>query len=431
MHCHYTLRFIRPYLLLTLLLTACGVGPAPLAPTEFSSVASIDIPADAEQAQIEAQYGGAAVVFRPEAGFAVLAFTQQQDGLTTLSTSANQNTFATPEVSAGGNSVWGGGNSVWGGGWDAWAGGNSVWGGGNSVWGGGSPTTLTQNLSLWDQVNLPEGQSLAPNLGGGVKVAVIDTGIDLLHPAFAGRLAPVSEWKDFVDGDNYPQEVAGNLHGHGTGVAGVVLQVAPNVTILPLRVLDGNGLGNTDDVIAAIDWAFRKGADVINLSLGATVDVAALNTMVNYVASRGVYVVSSSGNTGDRSVTYPAANANLGSGDGKYLSLGVGSVSSGDKKSGFSTYGDRLELVAPGESLYTPAPDAQIGYWSGTSFAAPVASGALALGAGEKLSSADEYRKLAEHLGASARDVSDKNPGTYLGYGRLDIQAFMRKALGL
>ena len=425
MHRYHTLKSIRPYLLLTLLLTACGVGPAPsTAPAEFSSVASIDIPADAEQAQIEAQYGGTAVVFRPEAGFAVLAFTRRHDGLTTLSTSANQNTFATPEASAGGRSIWGGGRSIWGGGWDTWS-------SGRSIWGGGAPTTLTQNLGLWDQVNLPEGQSLAPNLGSGVKVAVIDTGIDLSHPAFSGRLAPASEWKDFVDGDNYPQEVAGDAYGHGTGVAGVILQVAPRATILPLRVLGGDGLGDTDDVAAAIDWAFSRGADVINLSLGTTVDVAALQNVINYVTSRGVYVVSSSGNTGDRSVTYPAANADLGSGDGKYLSLGVGSVSSGDKKSGFSTYGDRLELVAPGESLYTPAPDAQVGYWSGTSFAAPIASGALALGAGEKLSSADEYRKLAEHLGASARDISDKNPGTYLGYGRLDIQAFMRKALGL
>ena len=425
MHRYHTLKSVRPCLLLTLLLTACGVGPAPsTAPTEFSSVASIDIPADAEQAQIEAQYGGTAVVFRPEAGFAVLAFTRRQDGLTTLSTSANQNTFATPEASAGGRSIWGGGRSIWGGGWDTWS-------SGRSIWGGGAPTTLTQNLGLWDQVNLPEGQSLAPNLGGGVKVAVIDTGIDLLHPAFAGRLAPANEWKDFVDGDNYPQEVAGDAYGHGTGVAGVILQVAPHATILPLRVLGGDGLGDTDDVAAAIDWAFSRGANVINLSLGTTVDVAALQNVINYVTSRGVYVVSSSGNTGDRSVTYPAANANLGSGDGKYLSLGVGSVSSGDKKSGFSTYGDRLELVAPGESLYTPAPDAQVGYWSGTSFAAPIVSGALALGAGEKLSSADEYRKLAEHLGASARDVSAQNPGTYLGYGRLDIQAFMKKALGL
>ena len=86
---------------------------------------------------------------------------------------------------------------------------------------------------------------------------------------FAGTLAPASEWMDFVDNDGCPMdEPGGDGYGHGTGVAGVVLQVAPNATILPFRVLGPDGSGDMTSVLAAIDHAVTMGADVINLSLG-------------------------------------------------------------------------------------------------------------------------------------------------------------------
>jgi thermitase len=74
------------------------------------------------------------------------------------------------------------------------------------------------------------------------------------------------------------------------------LQVAPRATILPIRVLDRDGSGDLDDVIAAIDWAVQKGAKVINLSLGSLTSTDALTQMVNYAASRNVVLVSSAGN---------------------------------------------------------------------------------------------------------------------------------------
>ena len=399
---------------------------------DFSSVASVDIAADMSQAELEATYGGSAIVFRPEAGFAVLGFSEEQAALTTLATDTNQDTFTTPEVSAGGHGAWSGGHGAWSGGWDAWAGGHGAWSGGHGAWSGGEPMpyTFEENLGMWDQINLPQAHQIADNLGAGVKVAVIDTGIDLDHPGFMGRLAPASEWKDFIDGDTYPQETQGSNYGHGTGVAGVVLQVAPNAVILPIRVLDGDGFGDTDDVAAAIDWAVRKGADVINLSLGATQYSGTIQSMVEYAASQKVFVVASSGNTGDRSITYPAADSNDGSGDTKYFVLGVGSVASNDKKSAFSTYGDYIEIVAPGEQLYTLAPGESIGYWSGTSFAAPVTSGSLALALGEALKP-DDDRKLADMLGSSATDVSVQNPNIKLGFGRIDLMSFLRDELDL
>lgn len=413
-------------------LSACNNASTspPSKPMRYDHVRSVEVAAGDTRKTVEERYGGEAVVWRPEAGFAVLGMREGPLGVLNTTT-ANQNVLATPEVTAGG------GKSAWGGG------GKSAWGGGFSAWGGGSattPTTFTENAAAWLQVKLTAGQNLAPKLGLGVKVAVIDTGIDLAHPAFAGKLAPSGEWKDFVDGDAHPQDerdpalnAANGGHGHGTGVAGVILQVAPNATILPLRVLDSDGAGDVTDVVAAIDWAVARGAKVINLSLGAVVNPSALQTVITYATSKGVFVVSSAGNTGDNKVTYPAASANVGSNSNKYMGIGVGSVDAADKKSAFSTFGSTLELVAPGENLLTLVPGAQVGYWNGTSFAAPIVSGALALGLGQPLLPS-EYLELAQHIDATAFNTGgtvDPAFNGQLGFGRLNVQAFLKKALGL
>src|SRR4029079_13408212 len=107
--------------------------------------------------------------------------------------------------------------------------------------------------------------------GQPVVVAVLDTGIDLDHPAFAGRLVPVSDRWDFVDRDNDPSEV-GQLrvdaaYGHGTHVAGIVSLVVPDAKIMPLRILDREGTGDAWRLVAALIWAANHGADVANLSV--------------------------------------------------------------------------------------------------------------------------------------------------------------------
>lgn len=400
-----------------LLVVGCS-EQTPKVATDYEQMLSLEIGSDAKRSALEAEHRGRAVVWHPEDGLAV--FGLYRSGLKTLATDPNKDVFKAPEVTAGGNRIWGGGNRAWGGGYPAYGGFTGV------------PTTFTENVPLWNQIRLAPGQSVARNLGAGVKVAVIDSGLDLAHPAFSGKLAPNGDWKDFVDGDATPQEVAGGAgYGHGTGVAGIVLQVAPNATILPLRVLESDGSGDVDDVVSAIDWAVRKGAKVINLSLGSVAPVGSLNAMAEYAANKGVYIVSSAGNTGDGRVTYPAAQSGTGSGSAHYRSIGVGSVAANLVKSTFSTHGDLLELVAPGERLYTAVPDEQAGYWSGTSFAAPVVSGTLALGLGQPLKSADDYLKLAEYLGQKTQDISDSNPDIKLGRGLLDVEAFLKDSLGL
>jgi thermitase len=367
-----------------LVLAACS-SPAPLqneTDFEVASVATVTINVDDSEADLAAKYGAKVIAFKPSAGFAVLGFPAGQ--LTALTTTTNTDFFAQPEVTASGTKAWGGGKNAWGGGLKAWGGGKNAWGGGTT-----STTPPSENTTVWNQINLSAAYSNATKFGLGIKVAVIDTGIDLNHEIFQGSLAPSTEWKDYVSDDTNPQEVGTDADagfGHGTAVAGIILQVAPRATILPLRVLDKDGSGDLDDVIAAIDWAVQKGAKVINLSLGSISNTDALNNMVNYAASRNVIVVASAGNQGKaEALTFPARlSRRYGTVDSSFGKVyGVGSTNSSSVISLFSNYSENFSGIAPGEAIATAYPNNQMVNASGTSFAAPLYSGALALALSE------------------------------------------------
>ena len=407
-----------------LLLAACSMTQTPQveSQSDFSHITTIDLEPGMTQAELEARYGGDTVLFDADEGFAVLGFRSADTDLSTLSlsTSSNQDTFGTPQVSALGARAWAGGARAWAGGARAWAGGVQT----------GTPL---DNYEAWEQIGLYEAHTkLAPRLGKDVIVAVIDTGIDLQHPVFTDRL--VGGW-DFIDNDALPQEEGtGVNYGHGTAVAGVVLQVAPLAKIMPLRILDSNGMGDTDDLVLAIDRAINRGAKVINVSLGSSESSRAVKRMLNKARNRGVAIVSSAGNSGNKSVLFPAREAVNGSEYSQGL-ISVGSVNARDEKSDFSVYGkERVETVAPGELIFTAYPDERVIYWSGTSFAAPMVSGALALALAEPSLS----KKVTELPELVTEKVMDKlydvraNNGDVkdgLGKGRLDLREFLGDVL--
>ena len=260
-------------------------------------------------------------------------------------------------------------------------------------------------------------------------VAVLDTGVDLDHPALIASFADESLWWDFYDGDALPQEEGtydSDGFGHGTNVAGIIRQIAPFATILPLRVLGPDGGGDVDSVVAAIQHAVDSGAHIINLSLGSDTRIAALERAISSATAQGVFVIASTGNTGDRNVSFPALIA-----DSDRYMLSVTSVAADDNKSGFATYGSMIELAAPGEHVFGPAPDMLMAAWSGTSMAAPMASGALALAMGEDLWR--DHKHLADELYRQGADLytGHINVGyrNQVGNGRLDVEAFLERVL--
>ena len=257
-------------------------------------------------------------------------------------------------------------------------------------------------------LRLPEAQALST--GAGMRVAVLDTGIDPTHPVFAGRLLPGF---DFVDFDTDPSEVgnaAANIaFGHGTHVAGLVALVAPGAKIMPLRVLDADGTGNAwvlaEAMLHAVDPdgnpATDDGAHVINMSLGSLSRTQLLDSVgviatcnipaaivkplddfsdPGYNADKqrcsvgsGAVIVAAAGNDGSGSVReYPAA-------EGVYGLIAVTASTTASRLADFSNFGSWVHVAAPGEGLTSAVPGGGFGTWSGTSMAAPLAAGTAAL----------------------------------------------------
>jgi subtilisin family serine protease len=366
-------------LVLMALLAACGGGRQPTAPllSENGYLLTVPVAGSDSRESVAQRYGGEVIAWLEDKAIlklssqATAALSERGVSLQNITLQPNP-TVQSPATALGFNS-WAGGFNSWAGGFNSWAGGWNSWAGGTST----IPALPSENRFQFMLTKVPQAQALSRNFGQGIKVAVIDTGIDLNHPQFVGRLAPASEHYDFVSNDAIPQEVAGSMYGHGTGVASLILQVAPRATILPIRVLNGDGVGNTADVISAIQRAINMNAQIINLSLGTTENNSALQTIINSATSQGRYVIASAGNTGDSNITFPAAWAKSGTNQ-KFL-LSVGSVSSALTMSLFSCSGTALEFLAPGALIAGAYPDNRFAYYTGTSFAAPQVSGALAL----------------------------------------------------
>ena len=208
--------------------------------------------------------------------------------------------------------------------------------------------------------------------GKGVTVAVVDSGVDRTHPDLAGRtLSQVDLVGDGLGGDQ---------NGHGTHVAGIIAAnldgkgiagLANQVSILPVRVLDADGVGDAATVTQGIYQAVDRGAKVINMSLGGTSDSAVLRSAVAHAVARGVTVVAAGGNdfANGNPTQYPAAYPNV---------IGVSSINEDGESSWFANTGSYIDLTAPGEDILSTVPGGWQ-YGTGTSMAAPFVSASAAL----------------------------------------------------
>ncbi|GEM48987.1 hypothetical protein DC3_46220 [Deinococcus cellulosilyticus NBRC 106333 = KACC 11606] len=283
---------------------------------------------------------------------------------------------------------------------------------------------LPENSSAWNLLQLKEGHQKATALGKGVVVAVLDTGVDFEHVAW-NSMAFVSPqlFHDYVDMDQYPKETGDPTqvgYGHGTGVTGVILQIAPQARILPLRVLDANGQGDTIHLASAIYAAVDGGANVINLSLGTNQRSTILETAIKYAQGKNVTIVASAGNDGVGTLLYPAAFSK----DYKNV-ISVGSVSTALKKSTFSNYSPYLTLTGLGENISTTFPKDRKTTWSGTSFSAPEVSGAIALALSVNVNLTPD--KILKHLSDTSTSYAAINSDqkNLLGSGLLNVNKFI------
>ncbi len=278
-----------------------------------------------------------------------------------------------------------------------------------------TPSTEKEWRSQKASWRLQLGKAGKLSRGAGTKVAVLDTGVDPTHPVIERRVVP--GW-DYVDDDNDPyDEPGGAVSGHGTFIAGLVHLVAPASEIISMRVLDQTGTTNSYLLAEAIHDAVEMGATVINLSLG-TVDKTeskVLADVIRWAQKKGTITVAAAGNDGSDQPYWPAAQP------------GVISVAAFDATNSslapYSNVGNWVDFAAIGTDLISVKPGSGFDAWSGTSMAAPIVAGQVALIKAARSSLAP--RGIEEQVQKTAVDV----PGVKLRYGRIDILASLQRTL--
>ncbi|OGO24506.1 MAG: hypothetical protein A2Z28_00270 [Chloroflexi bacterium RBG_16_51_9] len=256
--------------------------------------------------------------------------------------------------------------------------------------------------------------------GAGVKVAIVDTGIDQDHPDLVGnikggvnfvakgRTVDPSKWDD----DN----------GHGSHVAGIVAAVDNDIGVIGVahqawlygvKVLDKRGSGYLSDVILGIEWSIDNGMQVINMSLGTSSDVQSLHDAVDAAYAAGIVLVAAAGNSGDTDpdddVIYPAKYASV---------IAVAATDDTDTRASWSSDGPDVESAAPGVSIYSTYKGGGFATLSGTSMASPHVAGtvALVLAANPTLTPGD----VRATLQATADDLGATGLDNYYGHGLVD-----------
>lgn len=275
---------------------------------------------------------------------------------------------------------------------------------------------------------LPEGLEFAPAAacvsGAGIVVAVLDTGVDVSHPALVESVLPngVNTVENTFDprdiGNNFDDDADGQIDemvGHGTHVAGTVLQVAPDARILPIKVLNSDGVGDAFMVTAGIHYAVGQGADVINLSLGSTYDSLAIRNGVEFAASQGVVVVAAAGN-GDRQepADYPAATG---------LAISVAATTAGADKAVYSNYNAFVDISAPGDDVASTYPGGLYTTASGTSMATPLVAGSVALMLDRQPNADPDSIAAMLKVASGPLSLTDSRWEGLLGAGEIDIDA--------
>ncbi|MGW1886439.1 S8 family peptidase [Streptomyces sp. NPDC001970] len=240
-------------------------------------------------------------------------------------------------------------------------------------------------LDRSDQRSLPlDGQYGVTGTGKGATIYVVDTGIEFGHSEFGGRA--VFGFDAIGDGRR-----GQDCEGHGTHVAGTAAGatygVAPQATLVSVRVLDCNGEGAWSGIIAGLDWVARSAQQpaVLNASMGGATSPAA-NAAADAVFAGGVLPVIAAGNSAEDACGISPASAPS--------ALTVGATDRADAETDFSNYGTCLDLYAPGDEIVSALMGGGSTAMSGTSMAAPHVAGVAAL-----------YR--AANPGADVRAVSD------------------------
>jgi subtilisin family serine protease len=254
--------------------------------------------------------------------------------------------------------------------------------------------------------------------GGGVTVAILDTGVEADHPDLASRLVPGWNAVD-LDDDTTP------VNSHGTRVAGVVAaetnngvgvaSIAYGAHLMPIRVSNSSdGVAYESDIARGLTWAADHGAQVANISYDVT-NSAAVSAAAQYMRSKGGVVVAAAGNHG----------TNTAQGDNPYV-ISVSPTTSWDSKASYPGYGDAVDVSAPGYRLLSTTTGGGYATVSGTSYASATTAGVAALlMSANKFLSPEDVESILE---STAVDLGVRHWDPGFGFGRVDAGAAVQLA---
>ncbi|MBK8946463.1 MAG: S8 family serine peptidase [Ignavibacteriae bacterium] len=322
--------------------------------------------------------------------------------------------------------------------------------------------------SLYDEqwglqnINAEKSWDLIPQNSETIILALIDTGIDYLHPDLKnqifrnqgelgidkngnnksnngidddenGFVDDFSGWDfvnkteiynseinyDFTNWDNDPIDE----HGHGTNIAGIIgaehneigiAGINPKIKILNLRAFDKNGNGEEDDAASAIIYAVNMGAKIINMSWGDSEYSQVLKDVLDFAYSNGVILVGSSGNSGSNLPHYPSSFSNV---------ISVGAIQKDKTIASFSNYGSTIDLVAPGSQVITTNLNNSYKSVSGTSISTPFVSAAISIILSFNNFNNEEIKQIIK---TTCNDLGEAGWDDKFGAGNLDLEKALK-----
>lgn len=243
-------------------------------------------------------------------------------------------------------------------------------------------------------------------------IAILDTGVNGNHPDLAANMVPGYNVYD----QNYDTT---DVFGHGTPVAGVAAAILNNATgaagvagkakIMPVRISDTSGYAYWSTIAQGITWAADNGATVANASYGAA-GSSTVWSAADYFRTKGGLVTISAGNNNVQETHAPSNSV-----------IAVSATDGNDNKASWSSYGDFVDLSAPGVSVYSTSREGGYKNVSGTSFSAPITAGGVALV--KSLIPQASPTEVEQILTSTAKDLGTAGKDIFFGYGRLDVAA--------
>ncbi|MFQ3588252.1 MAG: S8 family peptidase [Fimbriimonadaceae bacterium] len=267
--------------------------------------------------------------------------------------------------------------------------------------------------SQWGLLRIKAPTAWAKSTGAGIRIAIVDTGVDVTHPDLAGNIVggrnfTTSDANDYVDRHGHGSHCAGiaaAVTNNGVGIAGT----APGAKILAVKALSDTGSGSTEWIANGIRWSADNGAHVISMSLGLQGTSLILEDAVQYAWNKGSLLVGAAGNNNSSTIFYPA---------GSSFVIAVGATDGDNNKASFSNFGSWVGVAAPGTSIYSTYKSGGYTTMQGTSMACPFVAGQAAL-VWSKLGSAATNVKVRDAIEKTATPLA----GGWVSFGLVDADA--------